>query len=126
MRESAVLKQRPNAAADGMSAGVGRLFATAGLMVATALQAADALIVNVALPQLEYDLGGGIELGTWVMTSYLCATAVTAPLTGWLRRRYGAARLFQRAVLAFIATSLLCAFAPSGAVLILLPVLQGA
>ena len=59
-------------------------------MIATAMQAADALIANVALPQLERDLGGGIELGAWVMTSYLCATAVTAPLTGWLRRRYGA------------------------------------
>src|SRR5258708_5883453 len=94
-------------------------------MIAPALQGADALIVNVALPQLGRDLGGGIELGTWVMTSYLCATAVTAPLTGWLRRRYGAQHLFHGAVWAFIATSLLCAFAPSGAVLILLRVLQG-
>jgi len=95
-------------------------------MTATALQGADALIVNVALPQLGRDLGGGLELGTWVMTSYLCATAVTAPLTAWLRRRYGAARLFHYAVSAFLATSTLCAFAPSGAVLILLRVLQGA
>ena len=95
-------------------------------MIATALQAADALIVNVALPRLEGDLGGGIELGTWVMTSYLCATAVTAPLTAWLRRRYGARRLFPGAVAAFVATSLLCAAAPSGAAMILFRVLQGA
>lgn len=104
----------------------GRLLVTGGLMLATALQAADALIVNVALPQLDRDLGGGLELGTWVMTSYLCATAVTAPLTGWLRRRFGARRLFPAAVWAFIVTSLLCAFAPSGGLLILLRVLQGA
>lgn len=95
-------------------------------MIAAALQSADALIVNVALPRLESDLGSGITLGTWVMTAYLCATAVAAPLTAWLRRRYGASRLFPSAVAAFVATSLLCAVAPSGASLIFFRVLQGA
>ena len=99
---------------------------TAGLMIATAIQVADALITNVALPQLEKDLGGGIELGAWIMTSYLCATAVMAPLTGWLRRRYGAARLFPAAVRVFIGASLLCAVAPSGLLMILFRILQGA
>src|ERR1041385_544420 len=99
---------------------------TAGLMIATAIQVADALIANVALPQLERELGGGIELGAWIMTSYLCATAVMAPLTGWLRRRYGAARLFPAAVRVFIGASLLCAVAPSGLLMILFRILQGA
>jgi DHA2 family multidrug resistance protein len=125
MRETA-LEQPSRAVAADLPTAIGRRVVTGGLMIAAALQGADALIVNVALPQLAEDLGGGIELGTWVMTSYLCAAAVTAPLTGWLRRRYGATPLFQRAVWAFIATSLLCAFAPSGAVLIPLRVLQGA
>lgn len=105
----------------------GQVVATTGLMMATALQAADALIVNVALPQLERDLGGmGIGLGTWVMTSYLCATAVTAPLTAWARRRYGTSHLFRGAVIAFIATSMMCAFAPSVGLMILFRILQGA
>ena len=103
-----------------------RLIATCGLMVATAIQAADALIVNVALPQLQHDLGGGIGLGTWVITGYLCATAVMAPLTGWLRRRYGARRLFPGAVGAFIVASLLCALAPSFGAIILFRIMQGA
>jgi DHA2 family multidrug resistance protein len=103
-----------------------QLIATTGLMMATALQAADALIVNVALPQLERDLGGGAEFGTWVMTSYLCATAVTAPLTAWARRHYGTRHLFRGAVIAFITTSLLCGFAPSVGVMILFRILQGA
>jgi MFS transporter, DHA2 family, multidrug resistance protein len=100
---------------------------TWGLMIATAMQAADPLIVNVALPQIQEDLGTGIELGgAWVMTSYLCATAVMAPLSGWLRRRYGAGWLFQAAVGVYMAASLLCALAPSEAVIILFRVLQGA
>ena len=99
---------------------------TAGLMIATAIQVADALIANVALPQMQNDLGGGIELGAWIITSYLCATAVMAPLAGWLRRRYGAARLFPAGVGAFIAASLLCALAPSAPIMIALRILQGA
>src|SRR5215471_4622880 len=64
----------------------GRRQATTALMIATAMQAFDTTIANVALPQLEESLGGGIEVGSWVMTSYLCASAIMAILTGWLRR----------------------------------------
>jgi len=103
-----------------------RLFATWSLMIATAMQAADAVIVNVALPQLGHDLGGGVELGAWVMTSYLCAAAVVAPLTGWVRRRYGARHIFPAAVGVFIIASLLCALAPNEPAIILFRILQGA
>ena len=102
-----------------------RRFATIAVMVATAMQAADTTIVNVGLPHLERDLGGGIWLGAWVMTSYLCATAVVAPLTGWLRRRFGTQRLFGVSIAVFVAASLLCAFAPSAAAIILFRILQG-
>jgi DHA2 family multidrug resistance protein len=103
-----------------------RRLATAGLMIATAMQAADATIVNIALPQLQRDFGVGLELGAWVLTSYLCATAAVAPLTGWLRRRYGMRRLFTTAVLLFIVTSLMCSLAPSAAAIIVFRILQGA
>lgn len=104
----------------------GRLLATAALILASALQAADATIANVALPQLERDLGGGLALGAWVMTSYLCASAIAAPLTGALRRRFGVRTLFVAAVGAFTVASLLCAFAPSSEAIVAFRVLQGA
>lgn len=103
-----------------------RFFVTCGLMIATAMQAADALIANLALPQLEREFGGGIELGAWVMTSYLCASAILAPLTALLRRRYGARHLFLAALFGFVGSSLLCAVATSGATLIFFRILQGA
>ena len=102
-----------------------RRFATIAVMVATAMQAADTTIVNVGLPQLQRDLGGGITLGAWVMTSYLCATAVVAPLTGWLRRRFGTQRLFGVSIAVFVAASLLCSVAPSAGAMILFRILQG-
>jgi DHA2 family multidrug resistance protein len=106
-------------------AGSERRWATAALMLATAMQAADATIVNVALPQLEQQLGGGIELGAWIMTSYLCAAAIVAPLTGWLRRRFGPRQLYATALALFTVASILCALAPSAAAIILFRALQG-
>ncbi|HXC91673.1 MAG TPA: DHA2 family efflux MFS transporter permease subunit [Stellaceae bacterium] len=104
----------------------GRRQATVALMIATAMQAFDATIANVALPQLEHGFGGGVDLGSWVMTSYLCASAVTAIMTGWLRRRWGARRVFCAAVALFVAASLLCAVATSSDALIVFRLIQGA
>jgi MFS transporter, DHA2 family, multidrug resistance protein len=95
-------------------------------MIATAMQAFDATIANVALPQLERGLGGGIDLGSWVMTSYLCAAAVTALLTGWFRRRWGARPVFTLATVLFVAASLLCSLATTPVELILFRLIQGA
>ena len=59
------------------------------------------------------------------MTSSLCASAVVATLTGWLRRRYGARRLFAGAISLFVLASILCATAPSAAGLIQFRLVQG-
>jgi DHA2 family multidrug resistance protein len=114
------------AAAAGALSRSGRRRATIALMIATAMQAFDATIANVALPQLEHGLGGGVELGSWVMTSYLCASAVAATLTGWFRRRWGARPVFTAAIALFIAASVLCALATSAAALIAFRLIQGA
>jgi DHA2 family multidrug resistance protein len=100
--------------------------ATAALLLATAMQAFDATIANVALPQLERSFGGGIDLGSWVMTSYLCAAAVSAILTAWLRRRWGARRLVIVAAGLFVAASLSCALANTSTTLIIFRLVQGA
>jgi MFS transporter, DHA2 family, multidrug resistance protein len=100
--------------------------ATIALMIATALQAFDATIANVALPQLERAMDGGIDLGSWVMTSYLCAAAVTTVMTGSLRRRHGARRTFIAAVGLFVLASVLCSLALSPAWLIGFRLFQGA
>jgi DHA2 family multidrug resistance protein len=109
----------------GVLSSSGRRQATVALMIATAMQAFDATIANVALPQLEQNLGGGIEFGSWVMTSYLCASAIMATLTGWLRRRYGARPLFIGSTVLFIIASALCSLAPSAGALIQFRVVQG-
>jgi DHA2 family multidrug resistance protein len=90
------------------------------------MQALDATVANVALPQLEQAMGGGVDLGSWVMTSYLCAAAMTTVLTGWLRRRCGARPLFLGALAVFVLASLLCSIAASPVELIAFRLAQGA
>jgi MFS transporter, DHA2 family, multidrug resistance protein len=104
----------------------GRRQAVVALMIATAMQAFDSTIANVALPRLEQSLGGGIELGSWVMTSYLCASAVMATLTGWFRRQYGARQSFSGAIALFVFASMLCSIAPNAAALLVSRLIQGA
>src|SRR5260370_17974698 len=104
-----MMTARPGMAVEAARAGLSaRRFATAALMTATAMQAGDATIVNVALPRLARDLGGDMALGAWVVTSYLCATAVVAPLTGWLNRRYGPQLVFGPPLRLFLIAPLSC------------------
>jgi DHA2 family multidrug resistance protein len=100
--------------------------AAVAIIFAASLPAADATIANVILSPIERDLGGGLVLGAWIVTSYLCANAVVAPLTGWLRRRFGARALFSGAVGLFIAASLLCSLSQGPAAIIVGRLLQGA
>ena len=86
----------------------------------------DTSIANVALPAIAGDLGVSPSQGTWVITSFAVANAISVPLTGWLTQRFGAVRLFTGAMLLFVLTSWLCGLAPTFELLILFRVLQGA
>src|SRR5256886_9533846 len=86
----------------------------------------DPSCANVSIPAIAGDLGVSPDQGTWVITSFGVANAISLPLTGWLTRRYGQVRLFTASVALFVLTSFLCGFAPSLQTLILFRVLQGA
>ncbi len=131
MREAALPRLAARGSGEAGAAAIlllrpARRRATIGLLIATAMQAFDATIANVALPQLTRSLGVGFDLGIWVMTSYLCASAVTAVLTGWLRRRHGARPVFAGAVGLFVLASVACAVSTSGVELIGFRLAQGA
>jgi len=96
------------------------------LSLATFMNVLDTSIANVSIPAISGDLGVSPDQGTWVITSFGVANAISLPLTGWLTRRYGQVRLFTAAVGLFVLTSFLCALAPSLQALIVFRVLQGA
>jgi MFS transporter, DHA2 family, multidrug resistance protein len=96
------------------------------LSLATFMNILDTSIANVSIPAIAGDLAVSPDQGTWVITSFAVANAISLPLTGWLTQRYGQVRLFTVSVLLFVVASFLCALAPSLAWLILFRVIQGA
>jgi DHA2 family multidrug resistance protein len=98
---------------------------TLSLSLATFMNVLDSSIANVSLPSISGDLGVSISQGTWVITSFGVANAISVPLTGWLTQRFGAVRLFTLSVLLFVVASVLCGLAPSIELLIAFRVLQG-
>ena len=82
-------------------------------------------VVTVALPEIGRDLD--LELGglQWVMNAYLLALSALIITGGSLGDLYGRRIVFVLGLIGFAATSLLCALAPSGEVLIAARVLQG-
>ncbi len=106
--------------------GRARVMGTIALSAAVFMNVLDSSIANVSIPTIAGDLGVSSTQGTWVITSFAVANAITVPLTGWLTQRFGQVRLFTLSVLLFVLTSWLCGFAWSLESLVLFRVLQGA
>lgn len=96
-----------------------------GIMAASLLQILDTTIANVAIPHMQSSLGATADSITWVLTSYIIASAVAMPITGWLADRVGARRLFIGSVAGFIATSMLCGLAQNLESMVVFRALQG-
>jgi EmrB/QacA subfamily drug resistance transporter len=85
----------------------------------------DSTVVNVALPAIQRDLGGGLALQQWVVDAYLLTLGSLLLVGGSLGDLFGARRLFLIGIISFGVTSVLCAAAPDGTLLILGRGLQG-
>ena len=85
----------------------------------------DATVVNVALPAIEEDLGGGLAGQQWVSNGYMLALASLILIGGSLGDLFGERRVFSLGVAGFGASSIVCALAPSIEVLVGGRVLQG-
>jgi EmrB/QacA subfamily drug resistance transporter len=94
------------------------------LMLGILLAALDQTIVSTALPTIVGDLGGLNRL-SWVVTSYLLASTITQPIYGKLGDLYGRKRLFQIAIVIFLAGSALCGISQNIDELIGFRALQG-
>jgi DHA2 family methylenomycin A resistance protein-like MFS transporter len=86
----------------------------------------DALVVNVALPSIRHDLGGGITGLQWVVDGYTLMFAALLLSAGSLSDRVGARRAFGTGMAVFVVASAACSVAPDLGVLIAARLLQGA
>lgn len=86
----------------------------------------DATVVNVALPTIGAEFGLTADGLAWVLNGYLVTAGALLLLGGRLADVLGRRRIFLAGVVVFAAASALCAFAPTGEVLIAGRFLQGA
>ena len=102
-----------------------RLIVTIGVMTAVLLQVLDTTIANVALPHMQASLSATQDTINWVLTSYIVASAIALPISGWLADRVGRKRLLLISVVLFTVSSVLCATATSLPEMVLFRALQG-
>ncbi|QSX34353.1 DHA2 family efflux MFS transporter permease subunit [Shewanella avicenniae] len=95
------------------------------LAMANFLAILDTTIANVSVANIAGSLGTSTSQGTYVITSYAVAEAISVPLTGWLSRRFGSVRVFVTCLILFGVFSLLCGMATSMTMLVACRVFLG-
>jgi EmrB/QacA subfamily drug resistance transporter len=94
-------------------------------ILASTIAAVDSSAVNVALPAIGRDLGGGFAAQQWVANAYLLTLSALILLAGSLTDRLGERRVFIAGVSGFGIGSAICALSPTIGVLIVARALQG-
>src|SRR5438445_12501457 len=107
------MDQPTNASAPPPLTGGALALGTIALSLATFMNVLDTSIANVSIPAIAGDLGVSPNQGTWIITSFAVANAISVPLTGWLTERFGQVRLFLATTALFVIASLLCGLAVS-------------
>lgn len=95
------------------------------VMMVSICQFLDATIANVALPYMKTALGASTDSVSWVLTSFIIATAIFTPVTGWLSDRVGSRNLFLGSVFMFLVASALCGAAQTLPEMVAFRVVQG-
>jgi EmrB/QacA subfamily drug resistance transporter len=94
-------------------------------IMASFVGALDGFIVNVALPAISKDLGGGLVVQQWVVDAYLLTLGSCILIAGSLSDLFGRKRVLEIGLIGFGLSSLLCAVAPNGGTLIAARAIQG-
>ena len=102
-----------------------RYLIAAAVSLASMLQVIDSSIVNVAIPSMMGTLGVSIDEISLVSTSYIIASVIVIPMTGWLGAFFGRKRYFAGSIVLFTAASFLCGTAHSLETLVLWRIVQG-
>ena len=95
------------------------------VMSATLMQVLDTTIVNVALPYMEGSLGTTSDEISWVLTSYLVASALFMPLAGYFTDILGRRTYLLASIIGFVAASALCGIAENLTQMVVFRLLQG-
>ena len=97
-----------------------------GLIMAAALEILDTTVVNVALPQMEGNLGATTDEIAWVSTGYILSNVIVLPMTAWLSGRFGRKRYLMVSILIFNIARFMCGLSGSLGEIVFWRLVQGA
>jgi MFS transporter, DHA2 family, methylenomycin A resistance protein len=110
----------------GARGGSGPGFSLAATVLGFFMVTLDAVVVNVALPTIRHDVGGGITSLQWIVDGYTLMFAALLLSAGALSDRAGARRAFAIGLSVFVAASVACGLAPDLGALVTARFVQGA
>jgi DHA2 family multidrug resistance protein len=116
---------RSGPATASVNAPVNKWVVTIAIAFGSLMAAIDSSIVNVALPEIRGTVGATVEEITWVSTSYIIATVLVMPLTGFLGTFFGQKRIYLLSLVLFVIGSALCGVARTLPMLVVYRALQG-
>jgi DHA2 family multidrug resistance protein len=105
--------------------GLKKWIITFTVITASLLELIDTTIVNVAIPQIQGNLGATLEDVAWLSTGYAVANVIVLPMSGWLGSRFGRKNYFLFSIVLFTVASFLCGNATNLEELIAFRILQG-
>ena len=108
-----------------MNERTGRLLISVAVMSATVMQVLDTTIVNVALPHMQGELSATPDQISWVLTSYMVASGVFMPLTGYFADRFGQKRFLIASIVGFVVASVLCGLSTGLGEIVVFRLFQG-
>ncbi|WP_416404468.1 MFS transporter [Arthrobacter sp. LFS091] len=94
-------------------------------IVASFIAILDGFVVNLALPAIGRELGGGLVIQQWVVDAYLLTLGALILVAGSLSDHFGRARILEWGLAGFAVTSVMCGLAWTGEVLVVSRALQG-
>ncbi len=98
---------------------------TFAIMLGTFMQVLDTTIATIALPHMRGTFGASIEQVSWVLTSYIVATAIMTLPIGYLANQFGRRNVILYSMLFFVISSMMCGFANSLEEMIVWRIIQG-
>lgn len=97
----------------------------AGVMAASLMQTLDSTITNVALPNIQGNLGASQDEASWIVTSYTIAAIIVIPMTPWLQNRFGRKNYYVASIIGFTIASVFCGASGDLAFLVFWRFIQG-
>lgn len=106
--------------------GLRRVLVSIAVILGALLEILDTTIVNVALPDIQGNVGASQDEGTFIVTGYIVANVVVIPLSPWLQQRFGRKQYFFASIVVFTIASAFCGLSQDLWTLVFWRVVQGA